>query len=292
MKLLATNIIRDAAAVLGCVALGYLLFTWQRRKGRVQKILTDAQTTLDNANREADAIRREARIAATEDAATLRRQTEESFRSQHAELAEAEKRLTRRETTVNTQLETLLQNENRLKEEREGLSRRAEEVDAQARELSRLTKLRREQLTHLARLTEAEAKTQILREIEQEAYQDASNLSRRIIEEAKAKADDKARQLISVAIQRYAGSHSSDISTATISLPGEEMKGRIIGRDGRNIRSFEAATGVTVLIDDTPNAVVLSGFDPVRREIARVALDGLVKDYTTTVKMSLFKNFS
>ena len=107
---------------------------------------------------------------------------------------------------------------------------------------------------------------------------DASNLTRRILDEAKSRAEEKARQIISIAIQRYASDHTFENSTSTIALPSEEIKGRIIGREGRNIRAFEAAAGVTILVDDTPGAVVISGFDPVRREIAREAMSRLIQD--------------
>src|SRR5438552_4955701 len=117
-----------------------------------------------------------------------------------------------------------------------------------------------------------------MKEVELESLQDASNLTRRIVDEAKTRAEEKARRIISLAIQRYAGEHTFETTTATITLSNEEIKGRIIGREGRNIRAFEAATGVTVLIDDTPNAVVLSGFDPVRREIARESMQRLILD--------------
>jgi ribonuclease Y len=127
-------------------------------------------------------------------------------------------------------------------------------------------------------LSETEARSQLLKEVELESLQDASHLTRRILEEARTRAEEKARRIISLAIQRYAGEHTYEISSATVALPGEELKGRIIGREGRNIRAFEAATGVTVLIDDTPNAVVLSGFDPVRREIARESMQRLILD--------------
>src|SRR3989454_3466962 len=110
------------------------------------------------------------------------------------------------------------------------------------------------------------------------ALAEANNLTRAIVEAAKAKAEEKARGIISVAIQRYAGNHTFENTTATIALQGDEIKGRIIGREGRNIRAFEAATGVTVLIDDTPGAVLLSGFDPVRREIARESMTRLIQD--------------
>src|SRR5439155_6988129 len=109
-----------------------------------------------------------------------------------------------------------------------------------------------------------------------ESLQDASNLTRRIVDEAKTRAEEKARRIISLAIQRYAGQHTFETTSATIALSDEELKGRIIGREGRNIRAFEAATGVTVLIDDTPNAVVLPGVDPVRPEAARESMQRLL----------------
>jgi ribonuclease Y len=171
-----------------------------------------------------------------------------------------------------------LQVEKSLRQQKESLQLNAETLESQRQELNKLTKQLREQLTSVSRLSETEARAQFLKEIEQEALRDASNLSRRILEDAKTRAEEQARKIISVAIQRYAGEHTFETSTTTITLQGEEIKGRIIGRDGRNIRAFEAVTGVTVLIDDTPNAVVLSGFDPVRREIAREAMTRLILD--------------
>jgi ribonucrease Y len=130
----------------------------------------------------------------------------------------------------------------------------------------------------LAGVSPTEARERFLKNVEQQCLKDANTLSRHILEEAKAKAEEKARQVITVAIQRYAAEHTFESTTASITLNGDEMKGRIIGREGRNIRAFEAATGVTVLIDDTPGAVLLSGFDPVRREIARESMVRLIAD--------------
>jgi ribonuclease Y len=118
----------------------------------------------------------------------------------------------------------------------------------------------------------------LLREVESEASREAADLSRRILERSRNEAEEQARRVLATAVQRYAGKYTFETSTATVALPGDDMKGRIIGRDGRNIRAFEAAAGVTVLVDDTPNAVVLSGFDPVRREAARIAMERLVMD--------------
>ena len=127
-------------------------------------------------------------------------------------------------------------------------------------------------------MTQAEARQIILHEAEQHSLKDAQEADRRILERAKQEAEVRAKKIISLAIQRFAGEHTFDSTTSTVALTGDDIKGRIIGREGRNIRSFEAATGVTVLIDDTPGAVVLSAFDPVRREIAREAMSRLIED--------------
>jgi len=191
---------------------------------------------------------------------------------------EAERRLTERETLINRQLESFVTEEKALRAQQAEWQKKAEALDAQRCELAQTTKQRRNELQTLARMSEADARALLLKEVELEALQDASNLTRRILEEAKTRAEEKARRIISLAIQRYAGEHTFESTSATLTLPDEELKGRIIGREGRNIRAFENATGVTVLIDDTPNAVVLSGFDPVRREIARESMQRLLLD--------------
>src|SRR5262249_3693226 len=151
-----------------------------------------------------------------------------------------------------------------------------EELAKRAKELSELNAKAIAELQKVSGLTPADAREALLKKVEQEAAKDANTLARHILEEAKLRAEDKARYVINLAIQRYAGEHTFENTTASIALQGDEMKGRIIGREGRNIRAFEAATGVTVLIDDTPGAVILSGFDPVRREIARESMARLI----------------
>ncbi len=263
--------IEGAVVCLGGAAAVFSVWHWKSRQAA-------AQSSLDQTRREADALKRDAQLAANAESTKLREQTEASFATRRQEFADIEKRLGEREAMVNSQLEVMLRSENALRQERESLAKHAEELEVEKRELHRQSQLRKEQLAREARLTETEARAQLMREVEQEALSDANKLSRQILDDAKSRADETARQIITTVIQRYAGSHTADITTATINLPSEEMKGRIIGRDGRNIRAFETATGVTVLIDDTPNAVVLSGFDPVRREIAREAMTQLIAD--------------
>jgi ribonuclease Y len=191
---------------------------------------------------------------------------------------ELERRLGEREVLINSQLSRIVESEKNLDRQKAELARRVEAIEKQERQLAEAAREGREKLERLAGLSEGEARAEYLKKVEQEADRDAAGLTRRILEEAKAKADEKARQIISVAIQRYAGEHTFETTTATVALQGDEVKGRIIGREGRNIRAFEAATGVTVLIDDTPGAVLLSGFDPVRREVARESMQRLIAD--------------
>jgi len=265
-----------AGFALGAGAI-FLLLVW-RGKRAVAAHQKQADGIITNARRDAEEITSKARLAANEDALKLRKEIEASLSSQRTQQAELERRLTDREGLINTQLERVMKAEKTLEAREETLNKQVAAAETQQRELAELTGKRREQLQSLAGISVAEARTQFLKEIEAEAMRDASKLSRLIVEEAKAKAEDKARHIISTAIQRHASDHTSETTTATIALQDVEIKGRIIGREGRNIRAFEAATGVTVLIDDTPNAVVLSSFDPVRRETAKEAMQRLIQD--------------
>jgi ribonucrease Y len=265
-----------SALIVGGI-IGYWLVRWKERNVRAALAIKE-QAILDAAGREAENLAREARLKATEEVAKLKQETEKSFSARQCQITDAERRLVERETLINKQLEHLLVEEKALRAQQDEWQKRAEALDAQRSELAELMKERREQLQSFAHLSEAEARAHLLKEVELEALQDAGTITRRILEEAKTRAEEKARRIISLAIQRYAGEHTFESTSATLTLPDEEMKGRIIGREGRNIRAFENATGVTVLIDDTPNAVVLSGFDPVRREIARESMQRLLLD--------------
>ncbi len=269
--------------VLGGVGLGigllagFLARRWQDRARRHASSL-QAQTQIENARREADALLREARLAANEEGLRCRAQAEQSLDRQRQELEEAKRRLAEREALVNRQLEGLVERERNLRDQHQELQKQRAELEGGQREVAALIRQRREQLEQLAHITEAEARALLLKEVEQGALKDAGDLCRHRLEEAKSKAEEQARRIVSLAIQRYAGEHTFETTTATVALTGDDIKGRIIGREGRNIRAFEAATGITVLIDDTPNAVVLSGFDPVRREVARQAMERLILD--------------
>jgi len=232
----------------------------------------------DARRREADGQLEKIRAAANQEALQLRTQIEQSLATHRTELTTQERWLTDRETLLNSQFNRVIETETDLKQQREMLERKSAALENAQQELITLTQQRREQLEKLSGLSPVEARAQFLKEIQQEALADAAKVARLILDEARGRAEEKARQIITVAIQRYAGDQTFQNTTATILLEGADIKGRIIGREGRNIRAFENATGVTVLIDDEPGAVLLSGFDPVRREIAREAMLRLIQD--------------
>lgn len=262
--------------IVGALA-GYQVWRWKERSRRAALIERE-QNVLEAARKEADSILREAKLTANEESLKIRKETEDSFADRRDELCLAEKRLNQRESLINAQLESLGHQEKSVLEQQKSLQKDRVALENERIELARLTAERKQQLQKLAHISEEEARAQFLKEIEQQSLKDASDLSRHVLENAKTRAEEMARRIISLAIQRHAGNHTFETTTATVAIQGDEIKGRIIGREGRNIRAFEAATGITVLIDDTPNAVVLSGFDPVRREIAREAMHRLILD--------------
>ena len=189
-----------------------------------------------------------------------------------------ERRVAERELVVMRQLDRLGGQESEIRTRGEAIEVVRMTLESERAELRRLASESMARLERIAQLDCASARTMLLRDVERESAKDAADLSRHIIENARSHAEAEARRIVATALQRYAATHTFETTTATVALTSEDMKGRIIGREGRNIRAFEAATGITVLVDDTPNAVVLSGFDPVRREVARQAMERLILD--------------
>src|SRR6516162_1523653 len=271
------NIVEGAVSLVAGAVLCYLLLWWKDRNLKRARAM-EAEAMLTKARSEAEVIVRDARLAATEEARALREATEKSFADRRAERTELEKRLSEREVLINSQLERIIESEKNLNDQKAAFRQRSDALELKEQEVQKAALQARTELEKAAHLSTEEAKAEFFKRVEQEAMQDANHLARHILDDAKNRAEEKARRIITVAIQRYAGEHTFENTTATIALQGDEIKGRIIGREGRNIRAFEAATGVTVLIDDTPGAVLLSGFDPVRREVAREAMQRLIQD--------------
>ncbi len=236
----------------------------QSAESRAQKVVLDAE-------REAEQVVRTALVEVKEEIAAMRREAEEEIRSRRTEVKRQEDRLTQKEETVDRKLAEL--------------ERRAAEMDDRDLQLQKVRKhlehaaeQHRERLESVARMTAQEAKDALMAQVVEEAKRSAMAQVREIEQRAREEGEERARKIVTIAIQRVASEQTSESTVSVFSLPSEDMKGRIIGREGRNIRAFEAVTGVNLIIDDTPEAVVLSCFDPVRRETARLTLEKLVGD--------------
>jgi ribonucrease Y len=256
---------------------GYMVLRWKER-GLASAREVERKSLLDAARREADALIREAKLASSEESMQLRRKADSEIAERLKQVSVTEQAATDRMTAADRMAGDVSLREERVQAEAKKLDQRAGRLELEEKEARELAEQVKQALSRISGLNPTEAREQLLKQIEDESLSDAARIARNVIEEAKVRSEETARKILTVAIQRYAGTHTSDISTATVALNGDDIKGRIIGREGRNIRAFELATGVTVLIDDTPNAVVLSGFDPVRRAIAREAMERLILD--------------
>jgi len=226
---------------------------------------------VEEAEKEAEAAKREILLEAKEEAHRLRNDIEQEERTRRAELQRTERRLLQKEESLDRKLEALERKE-------ESIARKERELEAAKEELAKLHAEQRAELQRISGLSSEEAKALLLKDIENEIRHEAAVMIRDIEAQAKEEADRRAREIVAAAIQRCAADHVAETSVSVVSLPNDEMKGRIIGREGRNIRALETLTGIDLIIDDTPEAVILSGFDPVRREIAKVALEKLISD--------------
>jgi len=260
------------AAGLGLVGflLGYLLRRFVA-EAKIRSAEEAARRILEDARKEAEAKKREAILEARDEAYRIKREAEREIREQRAEIQRLERRIVQREESLDRKAEALERRERALAQKEQEVAKAREEVEALRRE-------HRLELERIAGLTSEQAKEQLLREIEAEVRHEASQLIKKIEEQARAEADHLAKEIIALAIQRCAADHTAEVTVSVVPLPNEDMKGRIIGREGRNIRTLETLTGVDLIIDDTPEAVTISSFDPIRREIAKITLEKLIAD--------------
>ncbi len=278
------------AAIVGALGavVAVLTFVFGRRAGAArereqQRIShTTAEETAkrltDEATREAENIRKGAVVAGKEELIQLREQFEAEARSRRGEVEREERRVQDREDQLEKRGEALNARERELAARSSALDKRDLLIVEREAEAQRLVSEQQRRLEQLAGLSAADAKAEIVRRLEDQATADAASRLREIRESAKRNADREARKIVALAVQRVAAETTAETTVSAVALPNDEMKGRIIGREGRNIRAFELATGVDVIIDDTPDTVVVSCFDPVRRETARLALEKLVSD--------------
>ncbi|HEX7546511.1 MAG TPA: ribonuclease Y [Gemmatimonadaceae bacterium] len=237
----------------------------------VKRIIGDAE-------REAEGLRKQSVLSGKEEAMRAREEWDSEARRRREELEREEKRVQEREVVLDRKFELVETRDKDVGRRASDLGRKEKSVEERQQELDKMVGEERRRLEQLAGLSAAEAKAELIRRMEEEAQADAANRLREIRESAKRNADREAKKIVALAVQRIAADHTAEITVSAVALPKDEMKGRIIGREGRNIRAFELATGVDVIIDDTPDSVVVSCFDPVRREVARLALEKLVAD--------------
>jgi ribonuclease Y len=238
----------------------------------------DLERQIEGAKREAENIIKSAQIDAA--AETIKKKEEFAAEANQirAELRENEVRLTKREDALERQGELLQQREEGLTQHQQELERRLRNVELKDKQLSTLMAQQKNQLLKITAMDINEARELLLKRLEDECEHEMSSLIQRKVEEATEESDNKSREIISTAIQRYAAEQTCEVTVSTVDIPNDDMKGRIIGREGRNIRAFEKATGVDVIVDDTPGMVVVSGFNPVRREVARISMEKLIQD--------------
>jgi ribonuclease Y len=249
---------------------GFLLCK-SRMEVRQAQARADAHTIIEDAERAAETTRREAELGAKEAALRIKDEAEAEARARRAEITRIEERLDNRDTALDRREEELDERRRRLSDTEETLRRKEEELKSMEAEHMRA-------LEAVSGLTRDEAESRLFAGLETELEDQLGRLVRDRTMEAEEKADSEARRIVSTTMERLASDLTSETTVKAIALPSDDMKGRVIGREGRNIRAFEAATGVDVIIDDTPETVVISCFDPVRREVARVSMERLVQD--------------
>jgi ribonuclease Y len=256
--------------LLAGTAAGFLV-----RKIMAEREVTSAEmrakSLVQEAKREADAAKREALVEAKDEVHRMRSEAEAELKQRRAEIEKKEDRFTQREATLDSRADSLDRKE-------QALEAKESEFTKARHELDRLAERARVELERVAGMTAQDAKQALIEDIEEEAKREAMLIVRDIEARAREEGDRRARKIIAIAMQRVASDLTTESTVTTVTLPNEDMKGRIIGREGRNIRAFEAATGTNLIIDDTPEAVVLSCFDPIRREMARLTLEKLIGD--------------
>lgn len=264
------------ALIVGLVV-GYFIFKLIT-EAKITGAKNSAEQILVDAKRDAEALKKEALLEAKDENHRLRTETELELRDRRTELQKQENRLLQKEENLDRKDETLDKRESTLERKEESLNERQQHIEEMESKVDELVRKQEAEIERISGLTREEAKTIILSDVEKELAHETAVMIKESEMQAKEEADKKAKNILSLAIQRCSAEHVAETTVSVVNLPNDEMKGRIIGREGRNIRTLETLTGIDLIIDDTPEAVILSGFDPIRREIARIALEKLVQD--------------
>jgi len=263
------------AAVLVVVAIISLVLGFLYRKhiaeGKIKSAEEVAKNIVDESRKQSETIKKETLIEAKEEVHKLRSESDKEIRDRRSEIQRVERRIQQKEENLDKKLESL-------ESKQEGIQKKEKELLKLKEDIEKLYKKQVLELERVSELTRDQARELLLSNVEKDVVHDMAMKVRDLETRAKEEADKKAKNLIALAIQRSASDYVAETTVSVVTLPNDEMKGRIIGREGRNIRALETATGIDLIIDDTPEAVILSGFDPVRREVAKVALEKLITD--------------
>jgi ribonuclease Y len=260
-------------AILGAI-IGILVGYFIRKtigEGKINNAEELAKRTIDEATKQGEASKKELLLEAKEEIHRLRNEAERENRERRSELQKLERRVMNKEESIDKKTDSIERKE-------EQLAKKLKEVEDKETQINGIYQSQVLELERLSGLSSDEAKEILLDEIRKEIVHESAIMIKEMESKAKEEAEKKAREIITIAIQKYAADHVTETTVTVVALPNDEMKGRIIGREGRNIRTLETLTGIDLIIDDTPEAVVLSGFDPVRREVARIALEKLIVD--------------
>ena len=266
-----------AAAVAGCMIAykkGFASGIEHRKQiaeAQIGSAEQKAKSIVEDAERSADAKKREALLEAKEENQRLRQELDREIKERRSEISRQERRMNQKEETLDKKTDNLERKEQSLNARMKGLEKKESEI-------AEIKQKQTEELERISGMTRDEAKSILVNEIEMSARHDAAVMVKEIEQEAKETAEKKAKNIVAMSIQKVAADHVAETTVSVVNLPSDEMKGRIIGREGRNIRALETLTGVDLIIDDTPEAVIVSSFDPVRREIAKMALEKLIVD--------------
>lgn len=247
-------------------------------EAKINGATNEAKRIVEDANRQAEALKKEALLEAKDEIHTLRTEAELEIRDRRNELQKQENRLMQKEENLDRKDESLEKSQQLLEKKEDSLVVRQQQIEDLESKVGELVQKQQDELVRISNLTREQARAIILEKVENEISHEIAVMVKETEVRAKEEADKKAKEILSLAMQRCAADHVAETTVSVVNLPNDEMKGRIIGREGRNIRTLETLTGIDLIIDDTPEAVILSGFDPIRRETARIALDKLVQD--------------
>lgn len=276
-----SHIIQIVFFVLAGAALGIVGGFFIRKlflEARRENIEAQGKKLIENALAEAEQLKKEASLQIKDEAYQLKQEADREIKERKRDLVEEEKRLIQKLDQIERKIDILDKREMELLKKEQGFVKEEEILARRKKEMEGIIEEQRFQLEKISGISRDEAKKMLVDSIESEARMEAAKAIVKVENEMKMKADRKAKNILALAISRYAGDYVAEKTVSVVPLPNEEMKGRIIGREGRNIRAIEAATGIDIIIDDTPEAVILSGFNPVRREVARLALERLITD--------------